>query len=222
MVETTPRDAATARAAAAEDARERDRAVTDDEALVAYERKWTARIARLQRAHPARWHVPGFSDDELRDELGLRLIDAVRTSPEARARHAEPDREWGLSFVVEQLRALRRERRLRVVLTDHGAALERAERFGQAPSVEEALVAEASARALVVARERAEHGLTRPQRRWLEAMKTTAEAGAFFASSGELNLAAVSRVLDKDRSSAQRALAGLRRHFARERGKAEG
>lgn len=204
---------------AADDERERDLAVTDDEALVAYERKWARRIEKLQRAHPARWYVPGYSDEELRDELTLRLIDAVRTKPGEWACHARPGEPWGFSFVVAQLRALRRGRKLRVVLTDHAAALDRADRFARAPSEEERLIAEESARALGLARERAESGLTRPQRRWLEAMRSTADAGAFFAASGELNLAAASRVLAKNRSSAQRAFAELQDRFKRERRK---
>jgi hypothetical protein len=47
-------------------------------------------------------------------------------------------------------------------------------------------------------------------------MKMTANAGAFFESSGELNLAAVSRVLDKDRSSAHRAFEEISHRFCRE------
>ena len=40
--------------------------------------------------------------------------------------------------------------------------------------------------------------------------------GEFFESSGRLNLAAVSRMLDKNRSSAQRAFGELQQHFRRE------
>jgi hypothetical protein len=63
---------------------------------------------------------------------------------------------------------------------------------------------------------RAEETLSRPQRTWLAAMKLSANAGAFFESSGNFNLAAASRVLTKDRSSAHRAFGELQSHFGQE------
>jgi hypothetical protein len=196
-------------AAELEEERARDAAVGGGAALVAYERKWSRRLLKLQRAHPSRWRVQGLSDEELRDELTLRLIDAVSTKREL-ASHHRSGKEWGLVFMAQQLRELRRSFRLRVVLADLSPALDRA------LTGEESLIAQQSASARALATERAESALTRPQRRWLAAMKMTANAGAFFESSGKLNLAAVSRMLDKDRSSAQRAFGELRDHFIRE------
>lgn len=71
-------------------------------------------------------------------------------------------------------------------------------------------------RARALARERAERSLSRPQRAWLAALERSANAGAFFESSGLPNLSAASRVLGKDRSSAQRAYRELRGRFIEE------
>jgi hypothetical protein len=64
-------------------------------------------------------------------------------------------------------------------------------------------------------RERAEASLSKPQRQWYAAMRMAANAGSFFEASGDLNLSAAARVLDKNRSSAQRAFAEIRTAFAR-------
>lgn len=208
----------TARLDAADaDQRERDAAVHDDRALVAYEAKWKRRLFLLQRAHPNRWSVRGLSDDELRDELTLRLIDAIRTRPEELARHHRAGREWGLGFLSHELRALRKSFRLDIVLTDVPAGL-----WDRAPNEEERFLVAESDGLRALARERAEASLNRPQRRWLAAMKMTAHAGAFFESSGKLNLSAVSRLLDKNRSSAVRAYSELSRHFSEELAKLDG
>jgi len=192
-----------------EDARMRDAAVTDDDALVAYEKKWTVRLAKMQRTHPQHWHVPGLSDAEVRDELTLRLIEAVRTKPDERARHRRAGKEWGLLFLASQRRELRRAFKLRIVLDDVSAVLDRS------IDEEEVLIERDTDRVMTIAREHAERDLSRPLRRWFAAMKLTANAGAFFESSGRLNLAAASRVLDKNRSSALRAFGELQNHFGR-------
>ncbi len=192
------------------DERERDLATTDDGALVAYEKKWARRLAKLQRVHPSRWRVPGLSDDELRDELTLRLIEAVRTRPEELVQHHRAGKEWGLLFLAQQRRVLRQDFNMELVFDDEPPALDRP------PTGEEQLIDAQSANLQALALERAESSLTLPQRRWFAAMKVSASAGEFFESSGKLNLSAVSRLLDKDRSSAQRAFGELQRRFARE------
>ncbi len=192
------------------DERHRDAAVADDAALVSYEEKWSKRLARLQRAYPSRWRVPSLSDDEVRAELTLRLIDAVRTKPEERAKHARAGKAWGLLFLAEQRRRLQKDFGLEVVLADVTPVLDRA------PTEEERWIAEEAAALAGLARERAEETLSRPQRAWFAAMRMAANQGSFFASSGKLNLAAASRVLDKDRSSALRAFGELQTHFVRE------
>jgi hypothetical protein len=203
--------------AAARDLEERDQAVTNDAALVLYEQKWKQRLIGLQRAHPNRWSVRGLSDEELRDELTLRLIDAIRSRPDELALHQRPGREWGLGFLAHELRGLRKSFRLNVVLADAPVGL-----VDRAPNEEERFLALEADGNRALARERAEATLNRPQRRWLAAMKMTANAGAFFESSGKLNLSAVSRLLDKNRSSAVRAYGELSRHFSEELAKLDG
>lgn len=192
------------------DERLRDLAAHDDPALVAYERKWNRRLARLQRAHPGRWRVPGWSDEELRDELTLRLIAAVRGRPEQLAQFGSTGKEWGLAFLEAQRRELRRSFKLKVEPGDTSFALDRS------ASEEERLLDLEHEQMLALAGSRAELSLSRPQRRWLAALKMTANAGSFFEASGNLNLAAASRMLDKHRSSALRAFDELSRHYASE------
>jgi hypothetical protein len=200
-----------------EDLRLRNLAVTSDAALVAYEDKWRRRLIALQRAHPGRWCVRGLSDEELRDELTLRLIDAIRTRPEELQLHHRAGREWGLGYLAHELRTIRKSFRLNVVLTDIPTAMS-----DRTPNEEERYLQRESESLFARARERAEASLNRPQRRWLAAMKMTANAGGFFESSGKLNLSAVSRLLDKNRSSAVRAYGELSRHFGEELAKLDG
>lgn len=197
-------------AAEAADERQRDAAVTDDAALVLYERKWTQRLTRLQRAHPRRWRVEGWSELELRDELTLRLIDALRARTDELSRHRAAGKEWGLLFLAHERRSLERDFRLKVVLTEPPAVLERG------PTGEERLLEDEHENLLALARERAESTLSRPQRSWYAAMRLTASAGAFFEASGNLNLSEVSRTCGKNRSSATRAFAELKTVFTRE------
>jgi hypothetical protein len=184
---------------------------------VAYERKWSKRLKGLQRAHPSRWSVCGLSDEELRDELTLRMIDAIRTRPEELEHHQRPGREWGLGFLAHELRVIRKSFRLKVVLAEAPIGC-----VDRAPNEEERFLAAEAESNRALARERAESTLNRPQRRWLAAMKMTANAGAFFESSGKLNLSAASRLLDKNRSSAVRAYGELSRHFSEELAKLDG
>ena len=199
-------------AAEQSDRAERDAAIIDDRALVAYEAKWQRRLRRLQQTFPERWRVAGLSNEEVRDSLTLRLIEAVRrASPEDLAL-ARPGKEWGLLIAQRELRALRKSFRLGATPAD----------FSEAPSFfhelnqEELLLAGEAERELGLAQQRAEQGLSRPQRQWLAALKLSARAGGFFESSAEPNLSAASRVLGKNRSSAQRAYRELKSRFGRE------
>ena len=84
------------------DERERDAAAVSDAALVTYERKWSKRLARLQRMNPARWAVRELSAEELHAELTLRLLDALRSGEREFSRDERVGREWGLSFLARQ------------------------------------------------------------------------------------------------------------------------
>jgi hypothetical protein len=199
------------------DARERDAAASDDAALVRYQAKWDRKLRRLQRAHPAHWHVRGCSDDEVRDAITLRLIELVRAGPTAHAEHAREGEEWGLSVAKRHVAELRRSFPIRSTPMDlRGAPLSR-----NVPSDEELFLEREADVRRVIARDRAEAKLTRPQRVWLAALRDAASRGAFFASSDELNLSAASRLLGKHRSSAKRAYEELRERFVREKTRLE-
>src|SRR5688572_4265909 len=75
---------------------ERDAAAIDDRALVRYQAKWEKALARLQRAHPARWSVRGWSPEEVRAELTLRLIEVLRGDRSEHARWERDGKEWAL------------------------------------------------------------------------------------------------------------------------------
>jgi hypothetical protein len=194
------------------DRAQRDLARVDDSALVQYEAKWQHKVRRLQRTFPERWRVAGLSDEEVRDILTLRLIEAVRQASPEELALARPGREWGLLIVQRELRGLRRAFKLPAVPVDFSEAPATLQVFDQ----EERLLAEESERLFLVAGQRAEQGLSRPQRRWLAALKLSARSGGFFQASAEPNLSAASRVLGKNRSSAQRAYRELQARFSRE------
>lgn len=202
------------------DARMRDAARVDGAALVRYERKWALRLVRLQRAHPGWWRLPGLSDEELRDALTLRLIEALVADSEPSARALEQEalargKEWGLVVLERELRRLRAAFKLKIVLEDPVFEHQ------PAPGEEDRLLELETVRLRALAGENAERSLTRPQRKWLAALKVSARSGAFFEASGKPNLAAASRLVEKNRSSAQRAFGELSRHFARELAKLE-
>lgn len=202
------------RALAAEhsERRERDAARTEDGALVAYEAKWQRQLARLQRRFPERWRVVGLSDEEVRDLLTLRLIEAVRDPDGVELALARPGKEWGLLIAQRALRALRRGFRLNVSPADFSEA-----QWGsRSPNQEELWLEGEAERNRRAAQERAERGLSRPQRSWLAALKLSAHAGGFFEASAEPNLSAASRILGKNRSSAQRAFRELQARFSAE------
>lgn len=194
------------------DRAERDAARFDDRVLVRYEAKWQRKLRRLQQTFPARWRVAGLSNEEVRDILTLRLIEAVRQASPEELALARPGREWGLLIVQRELRVLRRAFKLPAIPVD----------FSQTPVVlreldqEERMLAGESERLLLAAEQRAEQGLSRPQRQWLAALKLSARGGGFFEASAEPNLSAASRVLGKNRSSAQRAYRELQARFSRE------
>ncbi|HET9929310.1 MAG TPA: hypothetical protein VFQ35_01425 [Polyangiaceae bacterium] len=193
-----------------EDEVERDAARRSDAALVTYEAKWSARLERMQRTQPGRWSVREFSAEELRAELTLSLIELVIARDDEFERYERAGREFGFSFLLSARAALRRKYRLRVELTEPTVLAD------PVPTLEERLIAEQTRAVLGLAGAAAERALSRPQRRWLSALKLSANAGAFFESSGRVNLAAASRLLQKNRSSAKRAFAELQRQFQAE------
>jgi hypothetical protein len=193
------------------DERDRDAAIANDAALVRYEAKWNRKLARLQRAHRERWRVPVLSEEEVRDALTLRLIEVVRDGSE-RAAHARAGKEWGLVVCADHLATLRKSFRLDATPTDFSDA----PLLQREPSYEDRWLEVERDVCLAIAQRSAQNDLSRPQRRWLSAMKLAANAGEFFESSDRLNLSAASRLLGKNRSSAQRAYKELQSHFMRE------
>jgi hypothetical protein len=185
-----------------------------DDALVAFFERWQRSIGRLQRAYPARWYVPGLSDEEVRDALTLRLLEAAR---EEDPPPAPAEREWALGIVRRHLALLRKSFRVAAIPMDfRGAVLSPREPDHEQQFLErESDVCRADAAA--AAKER----LSTPQRRWLAAFKMAANGGQFFEASREPNLSAASRVIGKHRSSAQRAYRELQTHFQRERRRLE-
>jgi hypothetical protein len=225
MTDATPKPSSLALA----DERERDLAATNDAALVVYQRKWERKLARLQRAHPQRWHVPGLSDEEVRDALTLRLIEAIRQLPTGPSTGcpsseghpggdaARPEREWGLRVALARLAELRRSFRLAATPVDFaGVPLPGRHPNHSLPSHEEHWLELEHERCLAQAEQRAHARLSGPQRRWLDALKSAAHDGDFFEASDRLNLSAASRRLGMNRSSASRAYEGLQTCFTRE------
>ena len=194
------------------DERERDAAIDCDGALVSYQHKWERRLLRLQLRYPERWRVAGLSDEEVRDALTLRLLEVVRGDATAHASYARAGKEWGIWVMRQHLTTLRQSFRLAAIPTDFSAdpVLERE------PDQEQQLLELEAAACRGLAAERAQRQLSLPQRRWLAALKMAANCGQFFEASQEINLSAASRVLQRHRSSAQRAYRELRAQFSHE------
>jgi len=192
--------------------RERSLAQEDDAALVRYLSKWQGKLARLQRRYPERWGVPGLSDEEVRDLLTLRLFEALRGPDRSAWQLQQTGREWGLLVLRFALGELRRSFKLRVAPGE----TEPSPGYRHALNPEEQWLDEEEERGRAQAQARAESGLSKPQRAWLAAFKVSALSGGFFAASDEPNLSAASRLLGKDRSSAQRAYQELKSRFGRE------
>jgi hypothetical protein len=155
--------------------------------------------------------VRGLSAEEVRDVLTLALLEARQAERDVSASGAEEDR-WAFAVMSRAHRQLRRAFRVDTTPME----FDDAELLQRPPTQEERwLETEADARR-ALAQARAERELSRPQRRWFEAMKAAAAAGAFFDQSQELNLSAASRLLGKHRSSAQRAYEELKARFGQE------
>jgi hypothetical protein len=195
------------------DQTERLAAAVDDAALVAYQAKWRRKVVRLQRAFPARWRVPGLSDEEVCDRLTLRLIEAVRQPTPAELELQRPGKEWGFLVIRSELGALRQRFRLPTLPVDF-AEISRA---CGSPTQEERWLELETEGQRALAQARAEQKLSQPQRRWLQALKLSARAGNFFDASDEPNLSAAARIVGKNRSSAQRSYRELKLRFGRER-----
>lgn len=195
-----------------DDDSERVLARHDAAALVRYVDRWTRTIAYLQRAHPARWSVPGLSSEEVRDALSLRLWEAVTADTEPELADGRVGRAWGLRVLVSELRSLRRRFGLAATSLDFWAT----PLPERAPNQEERwLELEAETRR-AEARGRALDRLTPALETWLGTFEAAARSGDFFESSQALNLSAASRALGKNRSSALRAYRQLEHEFQRE------
>jgi hypothetical protein len=187
--------------------------MSTDDALVTYLAGWERSLMRLQRAYPARWHVPGLSDEEVRDALTLQLLEVVRHEPEGTL----PERAVALGLLRRQLAALRQRFRLGATPTDFGEAQLAPREAGEEARWLELEADACRAEAAAAAKAR----LSTPQRRWLAAFKLAASGGAFFEASDEPNLSAASRVIGRHRSSAQRAYQELQAQFQHERRRIE-
>ncbi|RYZ09090.1 MAG: hypothetical protein EOO73_04810 [Myxococcales bacterium] len=187
--------------------------MSNDDLLVNYLAGWHRSLSRMQRAYPARWHVPGLSDEEVRDTLTLQLLEVVRDDPQS----ALPDRPTALRIMRRRLATLRKSFRLGATPTDFDEAPPRMAQAGDEARYLEREADACRAEAAAAVRTR----LSVPQRRWLAAFTLAANGGAFFEASDEPNLSAASRVLGRHRSSALRAYQELQTEFQRERRRIE-
>jgi len=184
----------------------------DSAALVRYVDQWTRKIAYRQRAHAARWAVPGLSPDEVRDALSLRLWEVLAADTATELGYCSAGREWGLRVLVQELRSLRQRFRLAAISVDFWTTPvpERA------PNQEESWLEFEAEICRALAHGRALRRLTAGQEAWLAAFEAAASGGGFFRASQSLNLSIASRALGKNRSSAVRAYRQLEHEFQRE------
>jgi hypothetical protein len=88
---------------------------------------------------------------------------------------------------------------------------------GCATNAEDSLLEREADERRALAQRSGESKLSPAQRLWLSAMRAAAERDEFFVASDRLNLSAASRLLGKNRSSAQRAFEELSLRFTKER-----
>lgn len=179
---------------------ERDEARQDDGKLLDYLVRWEQRIRRLGRRYPERFGAPGLSFDEVCDALTVRLLEALR-SPEHDSEFTRPAKPWALCVVTSELRCLRVRFRLKADVAD---LREHAVPDGR-PSAEDSWLDAEARRCELAAVAAAEAHLSKSERQWYAALRLAARQGGFFQSSDQPNLSVASRLLGKDRSSAQRA-----------------
>jgi hypothetical protein len=118
---------------------QREVAQGDADVLVAYWKWWDIRLTRLQRVLPRFWHVPGTAPDEVRGDLMLALIQAVRFgNPQAFTVGAASGVEGTFCFLVREKNRLRRRRQIRLVSMEDVPGVLREESRG----AEELLIAE--------------------------------------------------------------------------------
>jgi hypothetical protein len=195
------------RRACAEERRDdlaRDAARRSDAELERYLGRVEHYLKRRQAAGLLR-RVPGYTADELREEIMLELRACMRSRAEDFARFERPGRRGTVVFVESHCRRLRAHRRIfaAVPLED---VVDNADMLAErVPTPIELLVDAEREQRMVKIVERARAKLSRCQRGWFEAIAVDV------AAHGQLNLARVARMLgDRDRSNAQRALKKIR------------
>ena len=99
------------------DERTRD-SLGNEKVLLKYLSRWRRRLERLQLARPGPWKVAGLDPEELRDELEVRLLEALRERQGSGdpgpflAGYEEAGEEATYRFLVRAKDALRNQRRM--------------------------------------------------------------------------------------------------------------
>ncbi len=200
------------------DAQQRDRAHADPQFRHSLINHWNDRLMRLQRARPRFWDVPNYGarDDQttdIRHELLLRLLEEFRGPGVPCASYEAPGEESMLRFLVRQVDLMRQHVRMHVVpdRLNLRAFVPRTLDPEEQLVREEAarLVDETAARVVAAAAgSSAAVRLSQPQTRWLRQLL---EVATEHNRADTWGLAAeAARRLGKARSSATRAITGLR------------
>ncbi len=163
-------------------------------------------IARAQLAYPRRWHIPGMTDEDVIGELGIQLLEHVRSE-----RPWEPyervGREATFVFFDRVRRALKKRRQI-YELTDSGFLPD--DLLHHAPTPEDVASSKSTARYLEGVFHAAAPKMSKTQRSWFNRMR--ADVRWF----GDLNEARVAAQLGRSRSAANRAKDAVRDVIERE------
>jgi hypothetical protein len=186
----------------------RREALRGDANLAKYLHTGQLLMAQAQRAFPRRWYIPGMTEEDVRGELSIRLLEHVRSG-----RPWEPYERVGRAatfvFCDRGRRSLKKRRQI-YELTESGFTAD--DLVSHAPSPEDMASTASTAAYLRGVYEAAAQKMSKTQRTWFHRMR------ADVAWHGDLNEARVADQLERSRSAASRAKDAVRDVIAGELG----
>jgi hypothetical protein len=181
------------------DEQQRDAASENEKDLAAYLRHWTQSIHRFQVAYVTRWRVPGFTAEELADELVVRLLGRIRSGDWTPFERTGVEATF--AFLDRERHAMRKRRRIvELLFTGRGQLPMLVDHRPSPESIAERTSANEHIREVI----RTGEGLTRLQKEWLAGF---AEDVEIF---DKLNESRVAASRGRSRFAASRALRGIR------------
>jgi hypothetical protein len=183
------------------DERRRLNAARSDDAMQKYLARWDRSIKKFRIAFPRRWRVPGLSDEELRAELQLRLLNRLRGGLTWEA-YEKPGAEATYMFLDRERNAMRKRNRMYDATVTLGNLP--ATRADASPTPDVLVEREDTLIGIRISFESALREMSTRQGSWLRSFLEDVVAH------GDLNEARVAELRGRDRSSACHAKRRIR------------